>query len=133
MDTVSEPGTTATFAALVPGHWTEGLAVDFTSGLDVVARRVIFQVWAGRCSWHPSEHTLPEDGPVAGGVELVGDEDGPRAGEVPPDRRVPTGAFPVSDHRSRAVCLSGPSGMGSVAPARIGGGGLRGVNGSSGP
>ena len=37
---------------------------------------------AGRCSWHPSEHTLPEDGPVAGGVAHVADEDGPRAVEV---------------------------------------------------
>ena len=53
VDTVPEPGTTATFAALVPGHWTEELAVDFTSGLDVVARRVIFQVWrAGAAGIH---------------------------------------------------------------------------------
>ena len=37
----------------------------------------------GRRKGHPSEHTLPEDGPDAGGVALVGDEDGPRAGEVP--------------------------------------------------
>ena len=37
----------------------------------------------GRCSWHPSEHTLPEDGSDADGVAHVGDEDGPRAGEVP--------------------------------------------------
>ena len=45
MDTVPEPGTTATSAALAPGHWTEELATDFTAGLDVVARRVMFQVW----------------------------------------------------------------------------------------
>ena len=45
VDTVPEPGTTATSAALVPGHWTEELAADFTAGLDVVARRVMFQVW----------------------------------------------------------------------------------------
>ena len=29
----------------MPGHWTEELAADFTAGLDVVARRVMFQVW----------------------------------------------------------------------------------------
>ena len=35
-----------TSAALAPGHWTEELAAaDFTAGLDVVARRVMFQVW----------------------------------------------------------------------------------------
>ena len=45
VDTVPEPGTTATSATLAPGHWTEELAADFTSGLDVVARRVLFQVW----------------------------------------------------------------------------------------
>ena len=45
VDTVPEPGTTATSAALVPGRWTEELAADFTAGLDVVARRVMFQVW----------------------------------------------------------------------------------------
>ena len=44
-DIVPEPGTTATSATLVPGHWTQELAVDFTAGLDVVARRVMFQVW----------------------------------------------------------------------------------------
>ena len=43
--TVPEPGATATAAALVPGHWTQELAVDFTAGLEVVARRVMFQVW----------------------------------------------------------------------------------------
>ena len=45
VDTVPEPGTTATSAALPPGRWTEELAADFTAGLDVVARRVMFQVW----------------------------------------------------------------------------------------
>ncbi len=44
-DIVPEPGTTAASATLVPGHWTEELAADFTAGLDVVARRVMFQVW----------------------------------------------------------------------------------------
>ena len=43
--TVPEPGTTTTSATLLPGHWTEELAADFTAGLDVVARRVMFQVW----------------------------------------------------------------------------------------
>ena len=43
--TVPEPGATATAAALAPGHWTQELAVDFTAGLEVVARRVMFQVW----------------------------------------------------------------------------------------
>ena len=45
VDIVPEPGTTATAATLLPGHWTEELAADFTAGLDVVARRVMFQVW----------------------------------------------------------------------------------------
>ena len=45
VDTVPEPGTTATSATLVLGHWTQELATDFTAGLDVVARRVMFQVW----------------------------------------------------------------------------------------
>ena len=43
--TVPEPGTTATTATLLPGHWTEELAADFTAGLDVAARRVMFLVW----------------------------------------------------------------------------------------
>ena len=43
--TVPEPGTTATAATLAPGRWTEELAADFTAGLDVVAGRVMFQVW----------------------------------------------------------------------------------------
>ena len=43
--TVPEPGTTATSGTLVPGRWTEELAADFTAGLEVVARRVLFQVW----------------------------------------------------------------------------------------
>ena len=53
VDTVPEPGTTATSAALVPGHWTEELAADFTASLDVVARWVMFQVWrAGAAGIH---------------------------------------------------------------------------------
>ena len=53
VDTVPEPGTTATSAALAPGHWTEELAADFTAGLDVVARRVMSQVWrAGAAGIH---------------------------------------------------------------------------------
>ena len=55
VDTVPEPGTTATAATLAPGHWTEELAADFTAGLDVVARRVMFQVWrAGAAGIHRS-------------------------------------------------------------------------------
>ena len=45
VDTVPERGTTATSAMLLPGHWTQELAADFTAGLEVVARRVMFQVW----------------------------------------------------------------------------------------
>ena len=45
VDIVPEPGTTAASAALAPGHWTQELAADFTSGLDAAARRVMFQVW----------------------------------------------------------------------------------------
>ena len=53
VDTVPERGTTATSATLAPGHWTEELAADFTAGLDVVARRVMFQVWrAGAAGIH---------------------------------------------------------------------------------
>ena len=53
VDTVPEPGTTATSATLAPGRWTEELAADFTASLDVVARRVMFQVWrAGAASIH---------------------------------------------------------------------------------
>ena len=37
----------------LPGHWTEELAADFTAGLDVGARRVMFQVWrAGAAGIH---------------------------------------------------------------------------------
>ena len=55
VDIVPEPGTTATSAALAPGRWTEELAADFTAGLDVVARRVMFQVWrAGAAGIHRS-------------------------------------------------------------------------------
>ena len=52
-DAVPEPGTTATSATLAPGHWTEELAADFTAVLDVVAVRVMFQVWrAGAAGIH---------------------------------------------------------------------------------
>ena len=44
-DAVPDSGTTATTATLLPGHWTQELAADFTASLDVVARRVMFQVW----------------------------------------------------------------------------------------
>ena len=51
VDTVPEPE--ATSATLAPGHWTEELAADFTAGLDVVAGRVMFQVWrAGAAGIH---------------------------------------------------------------------------------
>ena len=43
--TVPEPGIMETSAALAPGRWTQELAADFTAGLEVVARRVMFQVW----------------------------------------------------------------------------------------
>ena len=53
VDTVPEPETTATSAVLLPGHWTQELAADFTAGLEVVARRVMFQVWrAGAAGIH---------------------------------------------------------------------------------
>ena len=53
VDTVSEPGKTATSATLLPGHWTQELAGDFTAGLDIVAVRVLFQVWrAGAAGIH---------------------------------------------------------------------------------
>ena len=45
VDTVPEPGTTATSATLAPGRWTQELAADFTASLDAAARRVMFQVW----------------------------------------------------------------------------------------
>ena len=45
VDTVPEPGTTATSATLLPGRWTQELAADFTASLDDAARRVMFQVW----------------------------------------------------------------------------------------
>ena len=45
VDTIPERGTTETSATLVPGHWTEELATDFTAGLDVVAGRVLWHVW----------------------------------------------------------------------------------------
>ena len=53
VDIVPEPGIMETSAALAPGHWTQELAVDFTAGLEVVARRVMFQVWrAGAAGIH---------------------------------------------------------------------------------
>ena len=53
VDTVPEPGTTATSATLAPGHWTQELAADFTAGLEVVAGRVLRQVWrAGAAGIH---------------------------------------------------------------------------------
>ena len=45
VDTVPEPGTTATTATLLPGHWTEELAADFTASLEVAAGRVLWHVW----------------------------------------------------------------------------------------
>ena len=45
VDTVPEPGTAETSATLLPGHWTQELAADFTASLDDAARRVMFQVW----------------------------------------------------------------------------------------
>ena len=53
VDTVPERGTTATSATLAPGYWTQELAADFTAGLDVVAVRVLRQVWqAGAVGIH---------------------------------------------------------------------------------
>ena len=43
--TVPEPGTTATAAALAPGHWTQELAADFMAGLEPAGRRVALHVW----------------------------------------------------------------------------------------
>ena len=55
VDTVPERGTTATSATLAPGHWTQELAADFTAGLEVVAGRVLRQVWrAGAAGIHRS-------------------------------------------------------------------------------
>ena len=60
VDTVREPGATATAATLVPGHWTEELAADFTAGLDDAARWVMFQVWrAGERGIVPRQLYLP--------------------------------------------------------------------------
>ena len=72
VDTVPERGT-ATSATLVPGHWTEELAADFTAGLDDRGRAGVVARVAGGRKGYPSEHTLPEDGPGAGGVALVAD------------------------------------------------------------
>ena len=53
VDTVPESGTTATSATLLPGHWTQELAADFTANLDDAARRAMFQVWrAGAAGIH---------------------------------------------------------------------------------
>ena len=55
VDTVPERGTTETSATLLPGHWTEELAADFTAGLDIVARRMALHVWrAGERGIHRS-------------------------------------------------------------------------------
>ena len=55
VDTVPEPGTTATSAALVPGHWTQELAADFVAGLEPAARRMALHVWrAGARGIHRS-------------------------------------------------------------------------------
>ena len=43
--TVPERGTTATSATLVPGHWTQELAADFTAGLNVVSDQMLRNVW----------------------------------------------------------------------------------------
>ena len=45
VDTVPEPGTTATSATLAPGHCTEELAADFMAGLEPAGRRVALHVW----------------------------------------------------------------------------------------
>ena len=81
--TVPEPGTTTTSATLLPGHWTEELAADFTAGLDVVARRVMFQVWrAGERGSHRDVLCQRADlTPVELRSLLI--RMGPRAGEVP--------------------------------------------------
>ena len=53
VETVPEPGTTATSATLAPGHRTQELAADFTAGLEVAARRVLRHVWwAGAAGIH---------------------------------------------------------------------------------
>ena len=44
VDTVPEPE--ATSATLLPGHWTQELAADFTAGLEVVAGRA-WRSWPG--------------------------------------------------------------------------------------
>ena len=44
VDTVPEPGTTATAAALAPGRWTQELAADFMAGLEPAGRRVALHV-----------------------------------------------------------------------------------------
>ena len=55
VDNVPEPGTMATSATLVPGHWTQELAGDFMAGLDPVARRMTLHVWrAGAAGIHRS-------------------------------------------------------------------------------
>ena len=45
VDTVPEPVTTATAAALLPGHWTQELAADFIAGLDIVDGQMLRHVW----------------------------------------------------------------------------------------
>ena len=44
VDTVPEPGTTATSATLLPGRWTRELAADFMAGLEPAGRRVALHV-----------------------------------------------------------------------------------------
>ena len=53
VDTVPEPGTTATSATLVPGHWTEELAADFMAGLDIVAGQKSRHVWRASAAGIP--------------------------------------------------------------------------------
>ena len=55
VDTVPEPGTTATSATLVPGRWTEELAADFTAGPGHRGRAsVAARVGAGAAGIHRS-------------------------------------------------------------------------------
>ena len=42
---VPEPEIATISAALLPSHWTEELAADFTASLDAVARRMALYVW----------------------------------------------------------------------------------------
>ena len=83
VDTVPEPGTTATSGELLPGHWTQELAADFMAGLDPGARRMTLHVWrAGATGIHRNTLCQRTD-PVAGGAALVAGTDEPRAVAVP--------------------------------------------------